>query len=65
MIKEYKRKCGEDMWDYLVAQDDVGIDRIFRKYYGKVEDVKMDIRTLQDEIVKLERETTTTSTNQT
>jgi hypothetical protein len=63
MIKEYKRKCGEDMWDYLVAQDDVGIDRIFRKYYGKVEDVKMDIRTLQDEIVKLERETT--STNQT
>eukprot|EP00938_MAST-03A_sp_MAST-3A-sp1_P000977 g977.t1 len=54
VIQEYKRKCGQEMWDFLVAQDSGGAERIFRKFYGKVEEVKMNIRTLQDEIVRLE-----------
>ena len=31
MIQEYKRKCGEEMWDYLVAQDSTGAEGVFRE----------------------------------
>lgn len=54
VIKAYKQKCGEEMWDFLVAQDSMGSERVFRKYHGKVEEVKMNIRTLLDEIARLE-----------
>ena len=56
VIQEYKRKCGEEMWDYLVAQDSTGAEGVFRRFYGKVEEVTMNIRTLQDEIVRLEND---------
>ena len=36
------------MWDYLVAQDSTGAEGVFRRFYGKVEEVTMNIRTLQD-----------------